>query len=316
MFNYGILSTATIIDRFIAGIRESQDGYVKAIASRSIDKAKKAAERLGIETYYGSYNELFEDDTIDIIYIPTINSSHYQDCRNALLHHKHVIMEKPFTLTSDETKELIELAKKNHCFLMEGQKCVFLPTSVKVKELIESSIIGDITYIEYKAGFPCQYYDGYWMYDLSKGGGCLYGSASYTIENLQYLFNNPTITMDGHCIRHSEGIDTLVHLTLNVNNQCLASSSIIMNTILKNEAVYYGTKGYICVPYYWKAKELTVYLNNGETHHYDYPYQSEFVYEIRHAHECIKAGLIESPIMTHDKTLQCVELVEQLQKKM
>ena len=59
MFRYGILSTASIIDRFIAGIRESQDSYVQAIASRNLETAKKAAKRLNIENYYGSYGELF-----------------------------------------------------------------------------------------------------------------------------------------------------------------------------------------------------------------------------------------------------------------
>lgn len=316
MFNYGILSTATIIDRFVAGIRESQEGYVKAIASRSIEKAKIAAERLNIDTYYGSYQELFEDKDIDIIYIPTINSSHYNDCKNALLHYKHVIMEKPFTLTAKESEELFELARKNKCFLMEGQKSVFLPVTNKVKEVIESNILGTIKYIEYKAAFPCLYHEGYWMYDLSLGGGCLYGSASYTIESLQYLFNNPSLTINGNCIRHSRGIDTLVHINLDLNNEIACSSTIVMNSSLKNEAVIYGENGYIEIPLYWKAREFSIHLNDGHIDHYHFDYKSEFVFEIKHAHECIRNNLIESPIMSHKNTLECVRLVEELQNKL
>ena len=56
MFKYGILSTASIIDRFVAGIRESKDGHVQALASRTLDNAKKAAKRLDINNYYGSIN--------------------------------------------------------------------------------------------------------------------------------------------------------------------------------------------------------------------------------------------------------------------
>ena len=69
MFRYGILSTASIIDRFIAGIRESQDSYVQAIASRNLETAKKAAKRLNIENYYCSYGELLCANNIDIVYI-------------------------------------------------------------------------------------------------------------------------------------------------------------------------------------------------------------------------------------------------------
>ena len=72
MIRFGILSTASIIDRYIAGIRNSNGGYVQAIASRTIEKAKAAAERLNIDTYYGTYEELYKDETIDIIYIPTV----------------------------------------------------------------------------------------------------------------------------------------------------------------------------------------------------------------------------------------------------
>ena len=66
MFKYGILSTASIIDRFVAGIRESKDGHVQALASRTLDNAKKAAKRLDINNYYGSYEELYKDNDIDI----------------------------------------------------------------------------------------------------------------------------------------------------------------------------------------------------------------------------------------------------------
>lgn len=112
MMRYGILSTASIIDRFVAGIRESQDGYVQAIASRTLEQAKIAAQRLNIDCYYGSYEELYQDDAIDIIYIPTVNGLHYRDCKNALLHHKHVIVEKPLTLTVEQAQELFDLAKR------------------------------------------------------------------------------------------------------------------------------------------------------------------------------------------------------------
>ena len=316
MLNYGILSIATIIDRFVAGIRETKDGYVKAIASRHIDKAKDAAKRLNIDTYYGSYQELFEDESIDIIYIPTINSSHYYDCKNALLHHKHVIMEKPFTLTTLQAEELFRLARENHCFLMEGQKSVFLPVSKKVKELINQNIIGDIKYIEYKAAFPCEYKEGYWMYDLSLGGGCLYGSASYTIESLLYFFDKPKLSIGGHCIRHHSGIDTLVHICLDINKKISCSSTIIMNSSLKNEAVIYGEKGYIEIPYYWKARDFSVHYNDGQIENYHFDYQSEFRFEIEHAHDCIHKGLIESPIMSFWHTYECVKLVEELQNKL
>ena len=84
MIKYGILSTASIVPRFVKGVRESGNGEVTAIASRGEAKAKQKAEELNIEKYYGSYEELYEDKDIDVIYIATINFLHYQNIKDAL----------------------------------------------------------------------------------------------------------------------------------------------------------------------------------------------------------------------------------------
>lgn len=315
MIRYGILSTASIVGRFIAGIKESQAGEVYAITSRTVAKAKEAALQYDIKNYYGSYEELYEDENIDVIYIPTVNGLHYRDCQNALLHHKHVIVEKPFTLTSIEAQKLFDLAKQNQCFLMEAQKCVFLPTTLQLKKLIEQNVIGDIRYIELKAGFPGRFDYDHWMYDLSMGGGALYGSATYTIELMQFLFDNPHFQIDGSCIKCPTGSDEICNFQLKMNHQILVSSTIAMNVPLKNEAVFYGDKGYIVIPNYWKSNHLDIYFHNGETKHYDFPYQSEFVYEINHIHECLKQQLLTSPIMTPARTMEATHLVETLYQK-
>ena len=96
---------------------------------------------------------------------------------------------------------------------MEAQKALYLPTTSKVKELINSEIIGKIKYLEFKAGFPGRFTYDHWMYDLSLGGGALYGSATYTIEYLQYLFDHPNLTIDGTCIKCSTGADETVSYT-------------------------------------------------------------------------------------------------------
>lgn len=312
MIRYGILSTASIVERFVKGIRESQDGEVYAIASRTIDKAKETAQSLHIEHYYGSYEELYQDEQVDVIYIPTVNGLHYRDCKNALLHHKHVIVEKPLSLTSYEAKELFELAKIQNCFLMEAQKCVFLPTTLQLKKIIDNHIIGDIHYIELKAGFPGRFGYDHWMYDLSMGGGSLYGSATYTIEFLQYLFDDPHLSIAGSCLKCPTGSDDICNFQLKINNHILVSSTIAMNVPLKNESVFYGDKGYIVIPNYWKSSQMDIYFHNGETKHFDFPYQSEFVYEIEHIHQCLDQNLLTSPIMNPNKTIETCSLVETL----
>lgn len=312
MFRYGILSTAAIVSRFVAGIRESKEGKVVAIASRNIETAKKAANDLNIENYYGSYEELYQDSSIDIIYIPTVNGLHYQNCKMALQHKKHVIVEKPFTLNTKDAKELYEIAKQNQCFIMEAQKSVFLPTTNKVKQLIEKNIIGEIKYIELRASFPARFTYDHWMYDLAMGGGALYGSATYTIELLKYLFNRPNIQIQGFDIKCPTGADEICSFQLKLNQNILVNSTIAMNISLHNEAIIYGQNGNITIPNYWKSNHCIVSLNDGTRTRYDLPYSSEFVYEIEHIHECIKTKQLTSPIMNPEMTLETIDLVTQL----
>ncbi|MGN1182765.1 MAG: Gfo/Idh/MocA family protein, partial [Faecalibacillus sp.] len=226
--------------------------------------------------------------------------------------HKHVIVEKPFVLNKEEAKELFELAKKKQCFLMEGQKAVFLPTTRKLRDLIENDVIGKIKYIELKAGFPDRFTYDHWMYDLKMGGGALYGSATYTIEYLQFLFDNPQIEIHGTYLPCPTGSDEICNFQLILDHRILVSSTIAMSVGLKNEAVFYGEKGYIVIPNFWKSNQLDIYVNNQDVKHFYFPYNSEFVYEINHIHDCLNNSLLQSPVMNQEKTIQTVELVNQL----
>lgn len=311
MYRYGIVSTASISERFIRGIRESKNGKVRAIASRSLEAAQSYASTHDIPVAYGSYDDLYNDKDIDIIYISVMNGLHYSEAKKALSHHKHVIVEKPFVIEPSEAEELFTLAHENNCFLMEAQKSVFLPVTLKLKELLQT--IGDISYIELKAGFPKRFDYDHWMYDTSTGGGALYGSASYTLEYLMYLFGDVDEEMNGIYRPSPTGSDEICHFTCKINNKTLVASTIAMDVALDNSVVFYGTEGRITVPNFWKANQLIVTTQGSITYHY--PYTSEFVYEVDHIHECLDKGLIESPINTHAKTLKTCRMVDALYKK-
>ena len=95
---YGALSTASILPRFVGGMNETENGCVEAIASRTLEKAQRTAQELGIPKAYGDYHELLQDPELDAVYIPVMNSLHYSYAYDALKAGKHVVMEKPFVL--------------------------------------------------------------------------------------------------------------------------------------------------------------------------------------------------------------------------
>ncbi|WP_281738514.1 Gfo/Idh/MocA family protein, partial [Enterococcus dispar] len=152
--SYGIVSTASIVPRFVAGIRASKEGSVAAIASRELAKAQKVATELHIPKAYGSYAEMFADPAIDIIYIATYNKGHFETAKQALEAGKPVLLEKPFTLSEADAKELFTLAKEKQLFLMEAQKAVFLPITLAVKKAIATGKIGEVKLMRSLTSYP------------------------------------------------------------------------------------------------------------------------------------------------------------------
>lgn len=310
MINYGICSTARITKRFIEGIRCSAEGNVYAIASRSSDKAKKAAEDNNIDIYYGSYEELFSDENIDVIYVATTNSTHYQYAKEALNHHKHVIVEKPFTLTKAQAEELFELAERNGCFLMEDQKEVFLPVNKKVRELINSKEIGEVEFIEMMMSHPGNHPKGNWMYDINQGGGALYGSGAYPYELAAFLLDCTDFRYSGSFVQSEETADNIANVSMS-NDKVIISFTTGMNVHLDNKAVIYGSKGKIEISHYWKADHF-ILTKDDNSEVFDFPYDSEFVYPVEHVNECIKVGKLTSDVITREITVSCVKMLEEL----
>ena len=115
---FGILSTSSIAPRFIAAVREAKAGQIVALSSRTLEKAKEKAALWEIPTAYGSHEELLQDETVNVVYISTVNSQHYPWAKAALEHGKHVVCEKPCTTSAAQTRELYALAKEKGLFYL------------------------------------------------------------------------------------------------------------------------------------------------------------------------------------------------------
>lgn len=305
-FNYGIISTAEITKRFIPAVR-IEGGTVHAAASRNFKKAKQFCKEQEIKKAYGSYKELYEDSAIHIVYIATINSTHISEVKQALSYGKHVICEKPLALCEKDAKEIFELANKKGLFLMEAQKSVFLPITNVIKAYIESGELGALHQVEMTAGFASP--AAPWMH-VPGQGGVVYGSASYTIEYLDYLLQPDSILVQAQGTKEANGTIDSVNINLKMD-EVLINSRITMKCSLASSAIFYFDTGYIKIKDYWKARECEIH-SEKETKIVRFPEEFEMRYETAHIHECLKKGLLESPIMNSERTIKCCRLVEKI----
>ena len=307
---YGIVSAAQIVPRFVAGVKESQAGEVVAIAATDIERAQQLADELAIPSAYGSYQELFADETVDVVYVATYNQGHYEAAKQALLAGKHVLVEKPFVLSWDEADELFALAAEKQRFLMEAQKALFLPVTKWVKEQVQSGVLGTLRYAKATMAYPHTEHIK-WFPSLAAGGGALRGSSSYPIHYLMHVLEQDIDEASGTALMIPGHSDTQCDVSVIFDQQLQANLFITTHLNLPSELTLYGELGQLVIPNFWKAQQATL-STADKTETFECAYASEFVFEIDHVNECLAQGLLESPVMTKEMTLQSVELAEQL----
>lgn len=309
---YGIISAASIVPRFVAGLNETKHSRAFALGASSLARAKTMAKELGIPNSYGSYDEIYQDPNIDVVYIANINNQHFPEIMRALSYGKHVVCEKPMVLKPNQVDEAFKLAKEQNVFLMEAQKSVFLPTTKFVKDRIEDMKYGSLKQASISPSFASRFPNDHWMLEADQGG-VLFGSGSYVIEYLLHLLDNPSFNYKAqtHLGKNNE-IDEAI-IAFNFEENLLVSSHLSMRVHSKNEANFYFDKAMITIKNFWKSNELEIFHHElNKTEIKVYPKVPEMVYEIEHIHDCISKGLLQSPIMREEITKKCVELVDQI----
>lgn len=308
----GILSTASIVPRFVNAAGTVEGCVVTAIASRNLEKAAEKARLWRIPQAFGSYEELIASDLVDIVYIATINSEHARYARLALEQGKHVFCEKPFALKPAEVRDLFMLAREKGLFVMEMQKCVFLPVVQELKRRIQAGEFGRITMADFSSSFDAGYNS--WMFDASKGGGPLFSNASYSLQLMQYLFDSFVTEQTGLCTRADSPVENQFAAVMRMDNGLIFTNKTSTAADTVHVGYLYGEKGYVELPDYWKARQAILHFKGQEPIVLDYPCDFELRYELEHALSCIRAGLTESPVMTEEMSVRAIKTLDALHR--
>src|ERR1700732_4675515 len=142
---WGILGAAKIgTQKVIPAMQRGAHAEVAGIASRDLDKARKAAADLKIPKAYGSYEELLADPEIDAIYNPLPNHLHVPWSIRAAEAGKHVLCEKPIALSVEEARELIRARDAHRVKIGEAFMARTHPQWLRVKELTDSGAVGEL----------------------------------------------------------------------------------------------------------------------------------------------------------------------------
>ena len=317
MKNVGIIGLGNIANRVAKGILCSEKACLYAVASRSIDNAKSFADKYGALSFYGSYEEMLNDPKVDLVYICTPNTLHYEQIKLCLSHGKHVICEKPMVKNEEQVRELFALARDKECFLMEAEKTMFTPLNKKIKEMISEGVIGKLHTI--RAQYCSDGLDGlsldHWVLG-EEFGGCTYDIGVYPICFAHFYADSKIKEFQAEAVKSPDfkcdfGMDADVFYENGIYAN--VRSNWFYQAENKGKAVLVGDKGYFEIPAYWKGNKAYLH-KDGVITEITVNMESDFEGEITHAVECIEAGLLESPVLGEEMSLEIIRVVETVQE--
>lgn len=316
MIHFGILGAGDIAHTIAFTISQMKDVNMYAIASRSMEKAMQYKEKYGMEKAYDSYEELAKDSEIDVIYIATPHSFHYEQAKMCLEHGKHVLCEKAFTANEAQAKELICLSEEKGLFLGEAMWTRFMPMTKKLVQLLEEKIIGDVTFMTANLNFPMLQKER--LVNPKLAGGALLDVGIYPLTIASIVMGDDIEDIQAVGILTDKGVDKIGQYTIQYKNGRIADLNAGMCSFSDGNAVIYGTKGYILVEGVNCLRSIKVFDSNWNMiKSIEQEEQiSGYEYEVEACVEAIKNGKTECLEMPHSQTLYMMKLMDKIRQKM
>lgn len=311
---WGILGCGKIAAKFASDLRLVKDAELVAVASRDEERGRQFAREYGVERIFNTYEALAKS-SVDVIYVATPHGFHHENVLLCLDHKKAVLCEKAFALNLRQAEEMIQLARENKVFLMEAFWSKFLPQYRKVIELIESGAIGEIRWLQADFGFLVSEPAAQRIFDPVLGGGALLDIGIYPVFLAQSLLGKP-VKIDASMIPFESGVDEQCCITLTHAGGVLSSLSCTFAATTPVQAIIAGTRGRIEMHNRFHNATSRIYLaldrgplEEQEVYREDgYGYQ----FEAQHVTDCLRRGATESPVMTHQDTLDLMETLDRI----
>jgi len=242
---FGIIGCSSISERAtIPAIQKSDFAELKMIGSRSETKAKEFANRFGCSNF-GSYENILDDDDIDVVYISTPIGTHEEWATKAAKVGKHVLCEKSSTVSFKSAKKMVEACIDNKVRILEGFMFRFHPQHKKVKDLISNDSIGKLFLFNGNFGFP-EFPKDNIRYNLKLGGGFLNDCGCYPICASRMIFEKePRGVMCNLFIDPETGVDVRGHSYMVFDDQKAASMSFACGNFYQANYQLWGSKGII-----------------------------------------------------------------------
>ena len=311
----GIIGTGWIAEKAAITLNGLTECEAYAVGSRSLDTADAFAKKWNIPKAYGSYAQLIADPDVDLVYIGTPHSHHYDVTKEAILAGKPCLVEKAFMANVRQTREIIELAHEHRVFLAEAIWTRYQPAVGIVRQLIADGRIGEPRLITATLGYSMGNKPRIMRPDLC--GGALLDLGVYVLNFVRMFTDSDIQSIDGYCVKSDTGMDLTNTITMILSDGIVANVQSSASCVGDNIGVIAGTEGNIIIDNVNNPQTITV---NGPDRTFvetiRVPRQiTGYEYQFLACREALQEGLLEPREMPHAEVLYIMQLMDGLRQK-
>ena len=314
-YNIGIIGSGNIAGVMADTIKRMKNVRLYAVASRSKVKADVFAEKYGCKKAYGSYEELASDSKVDLVYIATPHSEHYENAKLCLLNGKPVLCEKAFTANAAQAKELIRISQERRVLLAEAIWTRYMPMLATIREVLGSGIIGEPKTLTANLGYLIERVAR--LQEPALAGGALLDVGVYTLNFASMIFGDDIETIESSCTYTKTGVDEQNSITIYYKDGRMAVLNSSMISLSDRIGIIYGTKGFAIIENINNYESITVFdPRYKEIASYKRPRQiSGYEYEVEACIKALENGEIECGEMPHSEIIRMMEIMDGLRAK-
>ncbi len=312
---FAILAPGKIAHSMARAVSEIEKIECYAVASRDYGRAADFAEQWGFEKAYGSYEELAKDPQVELVYVASPHSHHYEHARLCLEHGKHVLVEKAFTVNARQAKKLIQLSEEKGLLLAEAIWTRYMPSRKMIDELLAEGVLGNVTSLTANLGYILPHVER--MQSPELAGGALLDLGVYPINFALMAFQGAVKEVNASAIMSPRGVDWMDSITLTFADGKMAVLHSDMLAQTDRQGVISGDKGYLEVQNINNCEEIRVFnLERKMTACYQVPPQiNGYEYEVLSCIKAIEEGRTECEEMPHSQILLVMELLDTIREQ-
>jgi len=311
----GIVGAGWIAEKAAITLNGLVNCEAYAIASRSIEKAETFAKQWKMKKAYGSYTALIADPDVDLVYVATPHSHHYDVTREALLAGKPCLVEKAFMANHRQAKEIVDLSRERGVFLAEAIWTRYQPAVGMVRDLISSGRIGTPRLVTATLGYSMGDKPRIMRPDLC--GGALLDLGVYALNFVRMFFDADIVSTESLCVKSKTGMDLTNAMSLVLSDGVLCNLQSSAACVGDNIGVIAGTDGNLIIDNINNPQKITVNTHDREfVEDIHVPKQiTGYEYQFVACRQALIDGLLESREMPLEETLYIMLLMDGLRQK-